>query len=98
ILNRLAVYIEKAMKLSRQVRGAMVYPSIVIVVFFGVLSILLLFVIPGFEKMFKDFGAKDELPALTQLVMDISRAFTGNLLWIFLAISGLIAAGSYVYR
>jgi len=37
ILNRLAVYIEKAMKLRRQVRGAMVYPSIVIVVFFGVL-------------------------------------------------------------
>ena len=63
ILNRLAVYIEKAMKLRRQVRGAMVYPSIVIIVFFGVLSILLGFVIPGFQNMFKDFGAKDELPA-----------------------------------
>src|ERR1700716_1485276 len=45
ILNRLAVYIEKSMKLRRQVRGAMAYPSIVIVVFFGVLSILLIFVI-----------------------------------------------------
>src|SRR5208282_4960789 len=52
ILGRLAVYIEKAMKLRRQVRGAMVYPSIVIFVFIGVLTILLTFVIPGFENMF----------------------------------------------
>jgi type IV pilus assembly protein PilC len=98
ILNRLAVYIEKAMKLSRQVKGAMVYPSVVIVVFFGVLSILLLFVIPGFENMFKDFGAKDELPALTRLVMVISRAFVGNLIWLFLAISGLVFGVGYAYR
>ncbi len=69
ILNRLAVYIEKAMKLRRQVQGAMVYPSIVVIVFLGVLTILLVFVIPGFETMFKDFGAKDALPALTVLVM-----------------------------
>jgi type IV pilus assembly protein PilC len=95
ILNRLAVYIEKAMKLRRQVRGAMVYPSIVIVVFFGVLSILLLFVIPGFENMFKDFGSKDELPALTRAVMTVSRAFTGNILWIFLGVTALIVGFSY---
>jgi type IV pilus assembly protein PilC len=98
ILNRLAVYIEKAMKLSRQVKGAMVYPSIVIVVFFGVLSILLLFVIPGFENMFKDFGAKDELPALTRMVMVISRAFVGNLIWLFLAVSGIVFGVGYAYR
>jgi type IV pilus assembly protein PilC len=98
ILQRLAVYIEKAMKLRRQVRGAMVYPSIVIVVFFGVLSILLLFVIPGFENMFKDFGSKDELPALTRAVMVVSRAFVGNLLWIFLGVTGLIVGGAYTYR
>jgi type IV pilus assembly protein PilC len=98
ILNRLAVYIEKAMKLKRQVRGAMMYPAIVICVFFGVLSILLIFVIPGFEKMFKDFGAKDELPVLTQIVMAISRGFVGNILWVFLGTSGLIAALNYYYR
>jgi type IV pilus assembly protein PilC len=98
ILNRLAVYIEKAMKLRRQLRGAMVYPSIVIVVFVGVLSILLLFVIPGFETMFKDFGAKDELPALTRIVMNISRAFVGNLLWTFLAFTGLIVGLTYIHR
>jgi type IV pilus assembly protein PilC len=98
ILNRLAVYIEKAMKLRRQVRGAMAYPSIVIVVFFGVLAILLIFVIPGFETMFKDFGSKDELPVLTRAVMAVSRAFVGNVLWVFLAISGLLTGLAYFNR
>jgi type IV pilus assembly protein PilC len=98
ILNRLALYIEKSMKLKRQVRGAMMYPSIVIMVFFGVLSILLIFVIPGFEKMFKDFGAKDELPTLTKMVMALSRGFVGNVLWVFLGLIGLITALNYYYR
>src|ERR1700689_790827 len=84
ILNRLAVYIEKAMKLRRQVRGAMVYPSIVLVVFLGVLTILLAFVIPGFQNMFKDFGSKEELPALTRGVMAVSAFFVGHILWFFL--------------
>jgi type IV pilus assembly protein PilC len=98
ILNRLAVYIEKAMKLRQQLRGAMVYPSIVVTVFFAVLSILLVFVIPGFENMFKDFGAKDELPALTRAVMIVSRWFVSNVPFLFV---GLIGAGfglSYIYR
>ncbi len=98
ILNRLAVYMEKAMKLRRQVRGAMVYPSIVIVVFFGVLTILLTFVIPGFQNMFKDFGSKDELPALTRAVMSVSNFFVGNVLWFFLGMTGLIVAMTYTYR
>ena len=98
ILNRLAVYIEKSMKLRSQVRGAMVYPSIVIFVFFGVLTILLTFVIPGFENMFKDFGSKDELPVLTRIVMTISRGFVGNVLWIILGFTGLIGAVAYTYK
>jgi type IV pilus assembly protein PilC len=98
ILNRLAVYIEKSMKLRRQVRGAMVYPSIVIFVFVGVLTVLLTFVIPGFENMFKDFGSKDELPVLTRVVMTVSRAFVGNALWLVLGLTGLIVAVTYTYR
>ncbi|HSY23004.1 MAG TPA: type II secretion system F family protein [Polyangiaceae bacterium] len=98
ILNRLAVYIEKAMKLRSQVRGAMAYPSIVIVVFFGVLTILLVFVIPGFETMFKDFGAKDELPVLTRIVMQISRLFVSNFIWFSLALAGLITSVVYANR
>jgi type IV pilus assembly protein PilC len=98
ILNRLAVYIEKAMKLRRQVQGAMVYPSIVIVVFVGVLSILLGFVIPGFQNMFKDFGAKDDLPALTKGVMAVSQFFIHNILWILMAGAGVVTAIVYAIR
>jgi type IV pilus assembly protein PilC len=98
ILNRLAVYMEKAMKLKRQVRGAMAYPSIVVCVFLLVLAILLGFVIPGFETMFKDFGAKDELPALTKLVMAISKGFVSNGLWVFLGLTGSIVGFTYFYR
>jgi type IV pilus assembly protein PilC len=98
ILNRLAVYIEKALKLRQQLRGAMVYPSIVIVVFFAVLSILLIFVIPGFETMFKDFGAKDELPALTKAVMSISRWFVSNIPYLFALLIGAGVGLGYVYR
>ncbi len=79
ILNRLAVYIEKAVKLKRQVKGALFYPSAVLVVFVGVLSVLLIFVIPSFQKMFADFGAADELPTLTVWVINTSQAFIGHL-------------------
>ncbi len=98
ILNRLAVYIEKALKLRSQVRGAMAYPSIVIVVFFAVLTILLVFVIPGFEKMFADFGAKDELPLLTKIVMQVSSVFIGNFFFVVLGLTGVVVAIGYANR
>src|SRR5438477_2044773 len=71
ILNRLAAYIEKNEKLKSKVKGAMVYPTIVLVVAVGVCTVLLLFVTPTFEKMFKDFGGA--LPAPTQFVVDLSK-------------------------
>jgi type IV pilus assembly protein PilC len=71
ILNRLAQYIEKNEKLKSKVKGAMVYPSVVLVVAVGVTVVLLLFVTPTFEKMFKDFGGA--MPAPTQIVIDLSK-------------------------
>jgi type IV pilus assembly protein PilC len=70
ILNRLAVYIEKSMNLKKKVKGAMVYPSAVMAVAILVVSSLLLFVIPVFQKMFADMGGT--LPSFTQLVINIS--------------------------
>ena len=71
ILNRLAAYIEKNEKLKGKVKAAMVYPSVVLIVAVGVTVVLLLFVTPTFEKMFKDFGGV--MPAPTQFVIDISK-------------------------
>jgi len=74
ILQRLGAYIEKNEKLKRRVKGAMVYPSIVLIVAVGVTLVLLMFVTPTFEKMFKDFGGA--MPAPTQILIDLSHAMT----------------------
>jgi type IV pilus assembly protein PilC len=98
ILNRLAVYNEKAIKLRRQVRGAMVYPSAVVIIFTGVLSILLGWVIPSFKTIFKDLGASDELPWLTQVVITVSETFIGYLPLVILVGVGTVVALMYVYK
>jgi type IV pilus assembly protein PilC len=98
ILNRLAVYIEKNVKLKRQVRGAMVYPTAVLVVFVGVLGILLGFVIPSFKDMFKEFGSKAELPALTKIVIAVSETFISNLPWILLFTIGASVGVVQLYK
>ena len=74
ILNRLATYIEKNVKLARQVKGAIIYPVAICLVAAGVVTALLKWVIPTFESMFRDFGDK-ELPALTQHVIAASNWF-----------------------
>ena len=70
ILSRLAAYIEKAMKLAKQVKGAMVYPSTILAVALVVTLVLLLYVIPIFGKMFDDFG--QDLPGPTVFVLALS--------------------------
>jgi type IV pilus assembly protein PilC len=99
IMNRLGIYLEKRQKLVRQVRGAMVYPSVVILIAGGVMSVLLTFVIPAFENMFKDFGGgKENLPQLTQIVMGVSHGFVTYLPFIVAGGAVLAAVLSYSYR
>jgi type IV pilus assembly protein PilC len=88
IMNRLSTYIEKNMKLIKQIKGAMTYPLVVLSVSFAVVAVLLLFVIPTFEKMFKDMGGT--LPALTQSLIDLSRWLQNWALVIFPAIAAAI--------
>jgi type IV pilus assembly protein PilC len=76
ILNRLGAYIEKNEKLKRRVKGAMVYPAIVLTVAVGVTVILLAYVTPTFEKMFKDFGG--EMPGPTQVIISLSHSLRDN--------------------
>ena len=70
ILNRLAAYIEKAMKLKKQIKGAMVYPATIMTIAIGVVAVILIFVIPTFAKMFADFGG--DLPTPTKIVIALS--------------------------
>src|SRR5690606_24040660 len=86
-------------KLVRQVRGALVYPSVVVVIAAGVMTVLLTFVIPAFENMFADFGGgKEVLPKLTQIMVAISHGFVIYLPFIVLG-TLLFAIGIvYTYR
>jgi type IV pilus assembly protein PilC len=71
IYDRVSTYMEKAEALKSKIKKAMFYPAAVMVIALVVTSILLLFVVPQFENIFKSFGA--ELPAFTQLVIALSR-------------------------
>ncbi|WP_455241305.1 type II secretion system F family protein [Petrachloros mirabilis] len=76
ILTRLAKHIEKAMKLKGQIKSAMIYPSAIIGVAAIVITVLMIWVIPIFAKMFEELSSgKMGLPGPTQLVIDMSNAF-----------------------
>ena len=74
ILNRLAVYIEKAVKLKGQIKSAMFYPIGILVVAIGVIAVMLIKVIPTFEDMYKNMG-NAQLPAPTRFVIGLSNSF-----------------------
>ncbi len=76
ILLRLATYREKADALARKVRGALVYPAVIVTVAVGVTFIMLTYIVPVFAKMFEGLGA--ELPGPTQMVLAISAFLRGN--------------------
>jgi type IV pilus assembly protein PilC len=73
ILKRLADFKEKAQSLKRRITGAMIYPAVVITVAFSILTFIMIFIIPKFEKIFADFRLK--LPWITQALIDTSRWF-----------------------
>ena len=86
ILGRLSNYMEKAMKLKAKVKGAMTYPAAVLVISVGVVSLLLLKVIPVFKKMFEGMGG--ELPGPTQFLVNASE-FAQSYWWI---LAGILVA------
>jgi len=96
ILSRLAEHIEKAMKLAKKIKGAMVYPATIVAVAVIVTFVLLLYVIPIFAKMFADFG--QELPGPTMVVLSLS-AFTRKYFLVVVVFFVLVGAGiRWYYR
>ena len=102
ILRRLAEFKEKAQSLKRKITGAMVYPVVVIMVAVGILTFIMVFIIPKFEKIFKDFNMK--LPALTELLMATSKWFTNYwyvlpvfpvFIWLLFKLIRMNKGGSY---
>ncbi|PTU30676.1 type II secretion system F family protein [Stenotrophobium rhamnosiphilum] len=87
LLGKVATYKEKTEAIKKKVKKAMTYPAAVMVVAVIVTTILLIFVVPQFEELFKGFGA--DLPAFTMMVVGMSRWMTAN--WVTM---GLIIGGS----
>ncbi len=75
ILQRLAEFMEKSQRLKRKIRGAMVYPIVVVVVAMAILTFIMIWIIPKFEEIFKEFGV--ELPGLTLWLINTSRWVAG---------------------
>src|SRR5512143_3403870 len=86
ILNRLAAYIEKAMKLKKKVKGAMIYPAVVTSVAVLVIAVIMIFVIPTFTQMFASLGGT--LPLPTRIVVGMSNFIAG--------VGGIFVAGLIV--
>jgi type IV pilus assembly protein PilC len=96
ILRRLSGYMEKAAKLKAQVKGAMTYPIVTLVIAFVVLAVILVFVIPVFQQMFADFGK--ELPLPTQIVVALSEFVKSKILYLLGAIVIFIFAFKRFYK
>ena len=71
ILRRLSEFMERSQSLKRKVKGALVYPIVVVMVAVGILTFIMIKIVPQFKKIFDDFGS--ELPAMTQILIDISN-------------------------
>jgi type IV pilus assembly protein PilC len=96
ILNRVALFIEKASKLKKKVKGAMIYPTTIVSVAVIVVTILLIFVIPVFAELYSSMGKA--LPAPTQITISISNWFVASWYYLALGLVGAIVAISLYYK
>ncbi|MBI2532559.1 MAG: type II secretion system F family protein [Deltaproteobacteria bacterium] len=96
ILNRVALFIEKATKLKKKVKGAMIYPSAIIAVAVIVVAILLVFVIPVFAELYGSMGKA--LPVPTQMTINISNWFVANWYFMFGGLIGIVIAIRVYYQ
>ncbi|NVJ60802.1 MAG: type II secretion system F family protein [Gammaproteobacteria bacterium] len=88
MLDRIAMYKEKTEALKSKIKKALFYPTAVVIAAIIVTAILLLFVVPTFEELFKGFGA--ELPAFTQMVINLSRWLSSSWVFIVIIIIGIV--------
>jgi type IV pilus assembly protein PilC len=88
ILTRLSLFMEKSMILKKRVKGAMTYPVICLAISVVIMGVMLIFVVPVFDKMFADFGAA--LPGPTQIVVNLSNALQDNFLYMVIFFAAVV--------
>ena len=95
LLDKIATYKEKTEEIKKKIKKALTYPAAVVVVAFVVTIILLIFVIPAFEDLFKGFGA--DLPAFTRMVVDLS-VFVRTQGWMLAIVAGGIVYTFFYFK
>jgi type IV pilus assembly protein PilC len=98
ILNRLAIYIEKAVKLRQQIKSALFYPVGILVVAIGVIAVMLLKVIPTFEGMYGEMGPGAKLPGVTKFVINLSHGFVAQWYLYFGGLAALVVGAGLARR
>lgn len=98
VLTRLAEFQEKAAKIKNKVAAAMVYPLIVMTMAIGIMGFLLVFIVPKFEAIFHDMLGERPLPAITTLVISLSRFVQVHWLVILAVIFAMIAGYKFANR
>ena len=93
IMKQLVKYIEKSAKIKGQVKSAMTYPTMIVLVAAIVIVVLLVFVVPSFAKQFAESGK--ELPGLTQMVLDMSNALVNN--WVEIIVGIVFGIYGFIY-
>lgn len=96
LLGKIATYKEKTEAIKKKIKKALTYPAAVLAVAFIVTTILLIFVIPSFEDLFKGFGA--DLPTFTRKVIDLSAFVRTKGLYIVVVVGGAVATFFYFYK
>jgi type IV pilus assembly protein PilC len=96
ILNRIALFIEKANRLKKKVKGAMIYPCAIVGVAVIVVAVLMIFVIPVFAELYGSMGKA--LPLPTQICINISNWFVGYWYVLVAGVAGVIMAVSFYYK
>ncbi|MCH7926576.1 MAG: type II secretion system F family protein [Candidatus Dadabacteria bacterium] len=95
VLQRLASYLEKMDGIKRRIKGAMIYPAVVISVAVIVLSVIMIFVVPTFAELFKDLGTT--LPSLTLVIVNISTWLKSNIIYLLIAIVLMVIGVTSLY-
>ena len=98
VLGRLAEFAEKSEKIKNKVKGAMIYPIVVLVAAIGITAFLLVAVIPKFQQVFNDMLNGQALPAITQFVIDASEFVQANGLQIALGVVAVIVIMKIIGR
>ncbi len=88
ILEKLAEHLEKQEKTKSQIKSAMMYPILVVVIGVAIVGLMLVFVVPQFQEMILSSG--QEIPWATQVVIDASEFLQNNIMWVLLGIVGFV--------